>query len=51
MSDLSVIDRPKNWGGYKLEAMTIEMWKGRENRLHDRLFFEKSKGSWKLMRL
>ena len=29
----------------------IEFWQGRENRLHDRIFFELINGTWKMSRL
>lgn len=28
---------PEFWGGFRVEARTVEFWQGRENRLHDRL--------------
>jgi pyridoxamine 5'-phosphate oxidase len=28
---------PPFWGGFRVEAATVEFWQGRENRLHDRL--------------
>ncbi len=28
--------RPDNWGGYVVKAHTVEFWRGRESRLHDR---------------
>lgn len=45
------ITRPANWGGYNLEAVKIEFWQGRANRLHDRIVFEKNKEDWKKYRL
>ena len=42
---------PDNWGGYLLRPKRIEFWQGRDNRLHDRLRFERSAGGWKLERL
>ncbi|MFN0274696.1 MAG: pyridoxamine 5'-phosphate oxidase [Chitinophagales bacterium] len=44
--------RPAHWGGYILIPDMFEFWQGRENRLHDRLQFIKSKEeSWKIKRL
>lgn len=30
------IERPRDWGGYVIEAERIELWSSREGRLHDR---------------
>ena len=45
------IPRPPFWGGYRVEPDTIEFWQGRESRLHDRLIYYSTGGSWKIERL
>ena len=46
------VPRPSYWGGYVLKPVTIEFWQGKQNRLHDRILFTKSKnGKWKAERL
>ncbi|WP_286742718.1 pyridoxamine 5'-phosphate oxidase [Roseivirga sp. UBA1976] len=43
---------PDFWGGYRIEPTSFEFWQGRQNRLHDRLLYEKqAKGNWKISRL
>ena len=43
---------PPHWGGFRLAPETIEFWKGREHRLHDRLRYTRQRdGSWLLERL
>ncbi len=43
---------PPDWGGYRLMPTHVEFWQGRENRLHDRLRYERSSdGSWRRVRL
>jgi pyridoxamine 5'-phosphate oxidase len=44
-------DRPLHWGGYRLVPDRFEFWQGRRNRLHDRLHYELSEGSWTRSRL
>jgi pyridoxamine 5'-phosphate oxidase len=44
--------RPAHWGGYRLAPLAIEFWKGRPNRLHDRLRYQRQDdGSWRIDRL
>lgn len=45
------VPRPPHWGGYALKPVRIEFWQGRENRMHDRVLFEKSSTGWKISRL
>ena len=42
---------PDFWGGYIIEPTSFEFWQGRQNRLHDRLYYEKSGDQWKISRL
>lgn len=43
---------PDFWGGYRIEPTSFEFWQGRQNRLHDRLLYEKqADSSWKISRL
>ncbi len=46
------LDRPANWGGFRLRPSALEFWKGRPNRLHDRILYTRlNDGSWKIDRL
>jgi len=42
---------PPHWGGYRLEAATIEFWQGRENWLQDRLRYSRIDSGWRIERL
>ena len=47
-----LIPRPAHWGGYRVTPESIEFWKGRPNRLHDRLVYRSKKsGGWSRERL
>lgn len=43
--------RPPFWGGYRLEADVVELWHGRQDRLHDRLRFTRRGDDWLRERL
>ncbi|HEX9805136.1 MAG TPA: pyridoxamine 5'-phosphate oxidase [Candidatus Dojkabacteria bacterium] len=48
----SKINRPVDWGGYRIIPNRIEFWQGREHRLHDRVVYKKAaNNSWKKKRL
>ncbi|EEF48587.1 pyridoxine/pyridoxamine 5'-phosphate oxidase 1, chloroplastic isoform X2 [Ricinus communis] len=54
-SNISLIPKPKHWGGYRLEPERFEFWQGQQSRLHDRLQYvpEEINGKqvWKIVRL
>jgi pyridoxamine 5'-phosphate oxidase len=45
------LERPENWGGYKLLPDLVEFWLGRENRLHDRFEYTLNGSMWEIYRL
>lgn len=45
------VPRPHSWGGYVIGPDYVEFWQGQENRLHDRLAYERIVGAWSLRRL
>jgi pyridoxamine 5'-phosphate oxidase len=42
---------PPHWGGYRLAPETIEFWKGRDHRLHDRFRYTREGDGWRIERL
>jgi pyridoxamine 5'-phosphate oxidase len=43
--------RPPHWGGYEITPSYFEFWQGRDNRMHDRIVYEKDSQGWHLSRL
>jgi pyridoxamine 5'-phosphate oxidase len=42
---------PPHWGGFRLRPATIEFWKGRAHRLHDRFRYTRGEVGWARVRL
>lgn len=39
--EAKAIPKPEHWGGYLVKPQQIEFWQGRQNRLHDRIIYQK----------
>lgn len=48
---VEVLERPAHWGGFAVKPEYFEFWQGRDNRMHDRIIYEKTNGTWTLGRL
>ena len=42
---------PSFWGGFRVVPVEFEFWQGRENRLHDRFRYARSRDGWAIERL
>lgn len=42
---------PDAWGGYRVKPESFEFWEHRDDRLHDRLRYERHAGGWTRQRL
>ena len=42
---------PDDWGGFRLVPTRYEFWQSREDRLHDRLQYSRSRAGWARVRL
>jgi len=45
------VPRPPHWGGFRLVAERVEFWVSRDDRLHDRVLYERDGDGWRRSRL
>jgi pyridoxamine 5'-phosphate oxidase len=45
------IPKPEGWGGFRIVPDSFEFWQGGHDRLHDRFFYSKDRGCWRISRL
>ena len=46
-----LVPRPADWGGFRVRADRVELWRGRPSRLHDRALWTRSGDGWSPQRL
>jgi pyridoxamine 5'-phosphate oxidase len=47
----AAVPRPDFWGGYLVIPESVELWVGRQDRLHDRFLYGRDAGGWNVTRL
>lgn len=50
-ADATLIPRPPFWGGFRVVPESIEFWRNRDDRLHDRFRFTRTAAGWSSQRL
>jgi pyridoxamine 5'-phosphate oxidase len=45
------VERPPHWGGFRVVPETIEIWKSRPHRLHERRVYRRGQGQWSVVHL
>jgi pyridoxamine 5'-phosphate oxidase len=45
------VERPEQWGGYRIALDVLEFWQGRADRVHDRLRYSRAGDDWSRERL